>query len=59
MAIFEEVVYLAHEKENFLTFIHQALAENSIEKTVLRQKEALKHTWENCIQLFWKSIQTS
>jgi glycosyltransferase involved in cell wall biosynthesis len=59
MEIFNEVVYLAHEKENFLTFIKQALAENSIEKTVLRQKEALKHTWENCIQLFWKSIQTS
>jgi glycosyltransferase involved in cell wall biosynthesis len=59
MEIFKDVVYLADEKESFLTFIKQALSENTFEKTIQRQKEALKHTWENCIQLFWKSIQTS
>lgn len=58
MEIFKEVVYLAKEKENFLSALKTAKSENSIEKIIQRQKTALNHTWENCISNFWLSIQT-
>ena len=53
MQIFEDVVYLAENKQLFLDFLRKAFAENTVDKIIERQQIALAHTWENCINKFW------
>ena len=56
MSIFIEHVYLATTKEDYITLIGQALAEDSEIKRVARINFATTHTWENNVLEIYKAI---
>ena len=56
MSIFIEHVYLATTKEDYITLIGQALAEDSEIKRVGRINFAATHTWENNVLEIYKAI---
>lgn len=56
MSIFSEHVYLATTKEDYITLIGQALAEDSEIKRVARINFATTHTWENNVLEIYKAI---
>jgi glycosyltransferase involved in cell wall biosynthesis len=57
MKIFEQVVALCKTKEGFIQKIHEALTEEQQpEKKQKRINVALEHSWENCVQAFWKAV---
>jgi teichuronic acid biosynthesis glycosyltransferase TuaH len=57
METFSDFVYLAQTKEDYVTLIEKALAENSVEQQQGRREFALKHTWENSVTEIYKAIQ--
>jgi teichuronic acid biosynthesis glycosyltransferase TuaH len=56
MEAFKEYVYLAESKEDYVTFIATALAENSVVKINSRKEFAFTHTWENSVLAMKKEI---
>lgn len=47
MVYFEDFTYLGKSKEDYVTLIDKALAEDGKEKQEARRKYALSHSWEN------------
>lgn len=56
VTIFEESVYLANSKENFVELIERGLTEDSVEKSNLRKEVAKSHSWENSVGELYKAI---
>lgn len=56
IAIFEDYVYLANTKEDYLTLAEKALEEDSIELANGRIAFAKTHTWENSVEEIYKAI---
>lgn len=54
--IFKDCVYLSEHKEEFVTLIKKAIAENSEERAAYRQSVASSHTWENSVNELYKAI---
>ncbi|SHE84682.1 glycosyltransferase [Pedobacter caeni] len=54
--IFKDCVYLSEHKEEFVTLIKKAIAENSKERAAYRQSVASSHTWENSVNELYKAI---
>ena len=57
MSIFSEHTYLAETKEEYITLIEKAFAENSAELQERRKAFAQSHTWENSVGEIYKAIQ--
>jgi len=56
METFSDHVYLAESKEEYVTFIDQALKENNEALQAGRRSFALEHTWENSVAEIYKAI---
>ncbi|ETZ22604.1 glycosyltransferase [Pedobacter sp. V48] len=57
MEIFKEEVYLAIEWEEYVEMIDKALREDSAELKNSRIYLASQHSWENCVNEIYKSIE--
>ena len=57
MDVFSEYVYLAEDKEGYVTLIEKALQENTPEKEKEREKLARSHTWEANVAEIYKRIE--
>jgi teichuronic acid biosynthesis glycosyltransferase TuaH len=49
MEVFEDYVYLANSKEDYVTLIKKAFEENNTNLAIKRRDFALTHTWENSV----------
>ena len=58
MSIFKEHTYLAATKEEYVTLIEKALAEDNAELQEARKQFASAHTWENSVAEIYKAIIT-
>lgn len=58
MSIFAEHTYLANSKEEYVTLIEKALAENTPEKQAARRAFASTHTWENNVQAIYDAVNS-
>lgn len=56
MAMFEDVVYLAEKKEDYITMIKKALREDSANSIEKRIEFARSHTWENTVTKIYSAI---
>ena len=56
MSIFAEHTYLASNKEEYVTLIAKALANDTPEKQAARRTFASSHTWENNVTEIYKAI---
>lgn len=56
MSIFKDYTYLGKTKEDYITLIEKALAENSAEKQQERISYARSHTWENSVAEIYKAM---
>lgn len=56
MAAFDNYVYMARTREDYVQLIDTALAENTVEKEQFRIQFALTHTWENNVNAIYKAI---
>ncbi|MBU1368547.1 MAG: glycosyltransferase [Bacteroidetes bacterium] len=56
MDVFKEFTYLAETKEDYLSLVEQALAENNPEKEAARSAFGRSHTWENNVQEIYSSM---
>lgn len=56
MSIFDDDTYLAASKEEYVTLIKKALAEDCIELQNKRKNFASSHTWENSVNEIYKAI---
>lgn len=56
MEIFEQHTYLATDKETYVKYISDALANNSIELQQARRSFALSHSWENSVADLYSAI---
>jgi len=56
MSVFEDYTYLGTTKDDYVTLIEKALAENSEEKQQQRIQFATTHTWENNVKEIYKAI---
>lgn len=56
MSIFSDYTYLGKTKEDYITLIEKALAENSVEKQQERISYARSHTWENSVAEIYKAM---
>ena len=59
MEIFEEYVYLAGSKEDYVPLIERALAEESEELNQQRKDFASAHTWGNSVAEIYQAINTA
>jgi len=57
MEVFEEWVYLADNKEEYVELIEKALNENTPEKEKEREKVARSHTWEANVEAIYEKIE--
>ena len=57
MVTFEEYVYIAKTKEEYVTFAEKALAENNVDLAEKRIAFAQTHTWENNVKEIYKAIE--
>lgn len=57
MQTFSEYVYLAENKEEYITLAEKALKKNNSEKEKAREDFAKSHTWENNVLEIYKAIQ--
>jgi glycosyltransferase involved in cell wall biosynthesis len=55
MSVFEDHTYLGTTKEDYVTLIEKALAEDSTEKQQQRIQFATTHTWENNVKEIYKA----
>lgn len=56
MEIFENFVYLAENKEQFVKLIEKALEENNEKRVLERKAFADTHTWEKSVGLMKEKI---
>jgi glycosyltransferase involved in cell wall biosynthesis len=56
VSIFENTVYLANDKHEFITLIERGMAENTKDKSEERIAVAHSHSWENSVGELYKSI---
>ncbi|WP_254243985.1 glycosyltransferase [Hymenobacter sp. BRD128] len=56
MRTFEQHTYLAESKEEYLTLIERALAENNPSQQQERREFAATHTWENSVARIYAAI---
>lgn len=54
MEVFEDFVYLADNKEDYVKYIELALRENTPEREAKREAFARSHTWENNVNEIYK-----
>nr|WP_298994653.1 glycosyltransferase [uncultured Allomuricauda sp.] len=59
MEMFQEHVYLADTKEDYLKLAQKALDENSSERIQARITFAKSHTWENNVKAIYEAIKKS
>lgn len=59
MEIFENYVYLAKNKDEYVDLIQKALVQNTEQKSAERKAFAALHTWENSVAEIYKSINLS
>jgi glycosyltransferase involved in cell wall biosynthesis len=59
MSVFTEYVYLGQTREDYITLIERALAEDSESRTADRRTFASAHTWENSVGEIYKAISQS
>ncbi len=57
MEVFADYVYLAKDKEEYVTLIDLALRENSPEKEIEREKLARSHTWDANAKAIYSRIE--
>ncbi|MFC4210478.1 glycosyltransferase [Pedobacter lithocola] len=57
METFSDFVYLAENKEQYISLIEQALSEDKEEFQINRRNFALKHTWENSVKDLYTAIE--
>jgi len=57
MSVFEDYVYLAETKEDYVTLAEKALAENNNELASRRIAFAQTHTWEKNVEEIYKAIE--
>jgi glycosyltransferase involved in cell wall biosynthesis len=57
MVYFEEYTYLGKTKEDYVTLIKKALAEDSSELQEARRVYALSHSWENNVLEIGKALE--
>lgn len=57
MQMFEDVVYLAEAKEDYINVIEKALEENSDELAKKRIEVAQSHTWTNNVAAIYEAIK--
>lgn len=57
MVYFEDFTYLGKSKEDYVTLIEKALAEDSPEKQQARREYALSHSWENNVLEIGKALE--
>jgi len=57
MEVFADYVYLAKNKEEYVTLIDLALRENSPEKEIEREKLARSHTWDANAEAIYSRIE--
>ncbi len=57
MEVFRDYVYLADNKEEYITLIEEALRENTPEKEQEREKLARSHTWEANAEEIYNRIE--
>jgi glycosyltransferase involved in cell wall biosynthesis len=56
MQMFKEHVYLADTKEEYVTLIDKAMAENTSDRVQARIEYAKSHTWTNNVKAIYESI---
>ena len=56
MQMFKEQVYLGDTKEDYVTLIDKALAENTSDRIKNRIGYAKSHTWTNNVKAIYNSI---
>ena len=56
MEMFKEHVYLADTKEEYVTLIIKAMAENTTDRIKSRIEYAKSHTWTNNVKMIYSSI---
>ena len=56
MEMFKEHVYLADTKEDYVTLIDKAMAENTNDRIKNRIEYAKSHTWTNNVKAIYDSI---
>jgi len=56
MRAFEQHTYLAESKEDYLTLIERALAEDTLSQQQRRREFAATHTWENSVARIYAAI---
>ncbi|MEN1784053.1 MAG: glycosyltransferase [Bacteroidota bacterium] len=59
MEMFENHVYLATTKEDYLALAQKALSENSSQRVAERIAFANSHTWENNVRAIYQAIKNS
>jgi radical SAM superfamily enzyme len=59
MEMFQDHVYLAETKEEYMALAQRALEENSSELIKSRIAFAKSHTWENNVGAIYEAIQKS
>lgn len=57
MEAFSDFVYLADTKEQYVSLIEKALAENSVQLQDGRRAFAMEHTWENSVDAIYSAIE--
>lgn len=57
MSVFENYVYIAETKEDYVTLAEKALAENNTELEKARIDFAKTHTWEKNVEEIYKAIE--
>ncbi|RZK92441.1 MAG: glycosyltransferase family 1 protein [Pedobacter sp.] len=56
MSVFEDYVYIAETKEEYVPLAEKALVENNADRESLRIAFAQTHTWEKNVEKIYKSI---
>lgn len=56
MEVFEDYVYLAENKADYITLIAKAISEDNGQRQLERKEFAFTHTWENSVQLMKDKI---
>lgn len=57
MSVFEDFVYIAETKEEYVVLAEKALAENNAEREESRIAFAQTHTWEKNVEEIYKAIE--
>ena len=59
MEMFNEHVYLGHNKEDYIVLIERALQEHNQDRAMLRAGFAKGHTWQNNVAEIYQAINQS